>query len=625
MRTAFWLLVAFFACDYSWAQTLLSAPIAATRLDSNKWFAISRNTRDPAQTNGSLFFSDRGTPVPTADLLGADSSGRFRFTGREADRLAIQIITNTPATNVNSIFNQVVIGSLPSSLACAWGDFNNDGFADLLVTPESLVCSRLYQNNRDGTFSEFQFQIDNCQATNIVWSGGNAWADFDNDGLLDFVIGGRVNGTNYLFRNRGDGQFSKSAISNLTRDPANARSCAWGDYDNDGNVDLFLAYESNSKNVLLRNNGNGTFNEVLSGSIVNDIATWRACAWADYNNDGWLDLFVANSNGNNGLYRNNKDGSFTKITDGSIVNDGGHNAWGCAWGDYDNDGNLDLFVANRGENNFLYRNNGGGTFTRITTGEIVNEIGGWVSCAWADYDNDGFLDLFVTNVNGKNALYRNGGDGTFSKVTSESLGSEEGRSHGCAWADYDNNGFLDLFVTNYSLNDDRLYRNVGNKNAWLRIKGVGVHSNRSAIGAKVKVNAFYGSQDRWQLREISGGSGFDSQNSLDAHFGLGDATKIKTLRIEWPSGIVQEMHNLSMDQILTVTEPPILRTGLRPGDGGFEVILVSRGGLNYAIQISSDLENWSMLTTLKNVNGPTAFIDSLAKSQQFRFYRAVTP
>ncbi|MFB0515579.1 MAG: LamG-like jellyroll fold domain-containing protein, partial [Candidatus Neomarinimicrobiota bacterium] len=212
---------------------------------------------------------------------------------------------------------------------------------------------------------------------------------------------------------------------------------------------------------------------------------------------------------------------------------------------------------------FLYVNNGDGTFTKVTTGPPVSDGGYSRGASWGDYDNDGDLDLFVTNSGKNNFLYANNGDGTFAKVTSGPPVSDGGLSYGAAWGDYDNDGDLDLFVANSEGENNFLYANNGSANHWINLQLVGTRSNISAIGAKVHLKAIIGGVPIWQLNEISGQSGFCGQNSLNAEFGLGDATVIDSIRIEWPSGIVWDTTNVGVDQFLTITEPvQIPTTGL---------------------------------------------------------------
>ncbi|HXJ76002.1 MAG TPA: VCBS repeat-containing protein, partial [Candidatus Dormibacteraeota bacterium] len=229
-------------------------------------------------------------------------------------------------------------------------------------------------------------------------------------------------------------QFTVITNGPVVTDHGDSTGCAWGDYNNDGYLDLFVSNFGTPFNYLYRNNGDGTFTRVTAGAIATDDPNAEGAVWGDYDNDGNPDLFVAvGLGGNDLLYRNNGDGSFTKITAGPVVQSGG-NSRGCAWGDYDNDGYLDLFVANeQGQNNFLFHNNGDGTFTRITSGSIVNDGGASYGCAWGDYDNDGFLDLFVANLNQNNFLYHNNRDGTSTRVTSGRIVSDGGASQGCAW------------------------------------------------------------------------------------------------------------------------------------------------------------------------------------------------
>ncbi|MCH8010807.1 MAG: VCBS repeat-containing protein [Candidatus Marinimicrobia bacterium] len=376
-------------------------------------------------------------------------------------------------------------------------------------------------------------------------STGSSWGDYDNDGDIDLFVA-NSNENNSLYRNNGDGTFTKITTGVIVTDGGNSYGSSWGDYDNDGYIDLFVANNGSQDNFLYRNNGDGTFTNITQGVIVTDGGSSGGSSWGDYDNDGNLDLFVANSGENNFLYRNNGDGTFTKITEGDIVKDEG-SFLSISWGDYDNDGNLDLFVANSGENNFLYRNNGDGTFTKITEGDIVNDGEMSTGSSWGDYDNDGDIDLFVANDGGQdNFLYRNNGDGTFTKITEGDIANDAGSSWCSIWGDYDNDGNLDLFVANFGENNF-LYRNNGNSNNWVNIKFIGTVSNTSAIGAKVRLKTTINGTSFWQMREITGQTGY-------AEFGLGDATLIDSIKIEWPSGIVQDTTNLAVNQFITIIE-----------------------------------------------------------------------
>jgi hypothetical protein len=278
-----------------------------------------------------------------------------------------------------------------------------------------------------------------------------------------------------------------------------------------------------------------------------------AGSWGDFDDDGYPDLFVANNGGLSFLFHNQGDGTFARLNAEPFQSDSG-NAIVADWGDYDNDGHLDLAVSRFGPN-LLYHNNGDGTFTKVTSGALVTDSQSSEICQWVDYDNDGFLDLFVANSsNQNNALYHNSGDGTFTKVSTGSVVNDGGNSAGCAWGDYDNDGFPDLFVPNWQgSRPNFLYRNNGNSNAWLKVRCLGTMSNRDAIGAKVRVRSAFRGADRWQLREISGGIGFGQ--TPYANFGLGDATNASVVRIEWPSRLVEEFGEVTAHQLFTVTEP----------------------------------------------------------------------
>ena len=403
-----------------------------------------------------------------------------------------------------------------------------------------------------------------------------------------------------------------------------ALGAAWADYNSDGWLDLFAAYET--QNIRWQNDGLGGLSSMPATPM--DISG-DAIAWADYNNDGLPDVIVTegpfSGGGSSRLYRNDGHGHFTRITTGQLALRG-TSVTGVAWGDYNNDGWPDLFLA-RGDSgpglpSFLFRNNGDGTFTQVEQSPFTNDIGYAVSCSWADYDNDGWLDLFVSESNGAvNRLYHNNGDGTFSRVLIGAIANDVGNCQGNSWGDSDRNGFLDLFVSVQG-NPNYLYHNGGNSNAWITIKCVGTRSNRSAIGTKVRVKATIGGKTVWQLREINTGDGWAGV-PLEAHFGLGDATNIETLRVEWPSGAVQVLQNVTARQFLTLTEPSRLLISMT--NDLPQLTLEGGRGFHYEIQVSTNLLSWAALGTLTitNLNGTAQVTDPNAPGSGSRFYRTV--
>jgi len=482
--------------------------------------------------------------------------------------LVAGLVWQAQATELfTKITNSPVVAEIEYSWPCAWGDYNNDGFLDLFVGNSYDAHNSLFQNNGNGTFTKVTNPAVGDIVTDIVNSHGCAWGDYNNDGVLDMIVS-QTTGKVLLYKNNGDGTFTRVSPpneGNVFSRTDGRHTIAWADYDNDGLLDFaVVVHGPNGRNRLYRNNGDGSFTEVHNSAISQDLADWDGLAWGDYDNDGFPDLFVANFGGRNILYHNNGDGTFAKVTDSVVGQDEG-SFGGCAWGDYDNDGYLDLFVSSQdGGPNFLFRNNGDGTFRRITSGPIANDNHGR-GCAWGDYDNDGWLDLFLNRGSPygsggpgeNNALYHNNGDGTFSKITEGSVVNDGGQGQGCAWGDYDNDGFPDLFVANGGFavgihkQPNFLYRNNGNGNNWITLRLVGTASNRSAIGAKVRLKARIGGRIFWQMREISGGG----QNDLRASFGLGNAAHVDTVRIEWPSGAVQEFRNVAAKRFLTIDEP----------------------------------------------------------------------
>jgi hypothetical protein len=463
------------------------------------------------------------------------------FTGNTVDLITVEVGLFTRVFDIDPVRDG------GSSRGVSWVDYDNDNYLDLFVTnlaypadPEENNC--LYHNNGDGTFSKSDGDI-------ITSDGGHSrtstWGDYDNDGDIDAFVANWPDQANFLYQNNGNGTFTKVTDGQAVNEIEGSPAASWADYDNDGRLDLYVAnYGTNS----LYHNEAGTLTSVTTGNIVTDIADSYGAAWGDYDSDRNVDLFVANNNGNhvNSLYKNNADSTFAGVTGQEVVIDEG-SSFGGSWGDYDNDGDLDLFVPNLWSaltpGNLLYNNDGYGVLARVTDGDIVSDTGSSRGSAWGDYDNDGDLDLFVTNDSdiAVNFLYENDGTGVFARITTGELVNDVGSWSGAAWGDYDRDGDLDLMVASCldGDNDNVLYRNNGNGNSWINIKCIGTVSNTSAIGAKVLVKAAIDGTPVRQLREISAQTGYCAQSSLDAHFGLGDATVVDSIVIEWPSGIVR--------------------------------------------------------------------------------------
>jgi len=489
-----------------------------------------------------------------------DSSDFLKFDIASKRSCGDPLPTLSLAYDPNAVFaapTNIGLNSSGDNWAASWGDYNGDGHVDLFVTTHDLDApNNLYRNNGNGTFTQVTTgPIVTDKASSLAAS----WADYDNDRDLDLIVANNIGTANFLYRNEGGGNFIKIQNDPIVNDYGYAHGVSWADYNKDGHLDLFVAsFFATQFNSLYLNNGDGTFTKATGNAVTMEASSSTCGVWGDYDNDGLIDLFVANTYGeNNSLYQNKGNGNFLKINAGAIVNDGGHSVGG-SWADYDNDGDLDLFVANAAnENNFLYRNDGNGAFTKITTGIIVNDGGHSHGSGWADYDNDGWLDLFVANdQNQNNGLYKNNKDGTFTKIEN-AISQSGGMSFGAAWADYDNDGGVDLFVANRAGNEHFLYQNVKAAcQAKSCITLVGTNSNQSAIGAKIYLTAMINGQTVTQMREITAqsGGGIGGQSELKSIFGLGDAGIIDQILVKWPSGYEQILTNQLVDDCLVITE-----------------------------------------------------------------------
>jgi hypothetical protein len=495
--------------------------------------------------------------------------------------------------------------------AC-WLDFNKDGYSDLyLVNGATLqqlqgkalpVRPRnyLFRNNGDGTFTDVTAP---ARVPGKGWGFGCAVADYDNDGNSDLFITNF--GPNLLYRNNGDGAFTDvTAAAGLVQADRWHAGAAFGDYDRDGYVDLYVSgyldfdvgkpprtggcpYHGlevkacgprgfrGAPDSLYRNNGNGTFTDVTVAAGVEDRERYFGFAviFDDFDNDGRSDIFVANDSNPNYLYHNRGDGTFREIgvTAGVAYSADGkeHSNMGVAAADYDNNGLMDLFITTFADDNYvLFRNDGNNLFTDVSYPSGVAEPTipwlGWATF-FLDYNNDGQRDLFVVNghvypeVDGfRKESYRqplqilgNLGNGKFREVTADTglarLPQRSGR--GGAFCDYDNDGDIDAVVSNI---DDRpmLLRNDGgNRSSWIEFETAGTASNRSGIGARVKVVA----GGLVQFDHVRAGGSFLSSNDLRLHFGLA-GYKRADVEVRWPNGTSEQFENIEANKIWRLQE-----------------------------------------------------------------------
>jgi len=423
----------------------------------------------------------------------------------------------------------------------AFADYDNDGDLDIYVSADPHDI--LYRNNGDGTFEDV------TAAAGISVRGDGvavAFGDHDNDGDLDLYVA--VNdGWDIFFQNDGDGVFQDITREVKINNPNRARSATFADFDNDGFLDIYVANE-NAANILYKNRNGETFQNVAQ---IMNVAHWgpgRCSVWGDYDNDGDLDLYVTNKGAPNILYRNDVIG-FKDVTEDAGVGGPGDST-GVSFADYDNDGDLDIYVGSDGQS-FLYRNNGDGTFRDVAANAGVAHVGE-ATPAFADYDNDRDLDLYVAVWKGRAVLYRNNGDGTFEDATQEAGLGALGNGWSAIFGDYDGDGDLDIYAS-YTTRSNILYQNNGNDNNWLHIKTVaGASSNRNSIGARIELSAGGMSQ----IREVSGGTGYGSQDSLTVEFGLGENVVADAVEIRWPSSIVTRLTNVQANQLILAEENP---------------------------------------------------------------------
>jgi len=502
----------------------------------------------------------------------------------------------------------------------AFFDYDQDGWLDIFLvngsrfegewTAANAPVSRLYKNNRDGTFTDITASAGIARAG---WGCGCCVGDFDNDGWDDLYV--TYWGDCSLWKNLGNGKFidvaGKAGVTTRTRSGLKRHNtgCAFLDYDKDGRLDLFVAnyldfdpktapvpesgpckYKgmlvacgppglTGGKNILFHNNGDGTFTDVSEkAGILKTSGTFGlGVAVFDFDNDGWPDIYVANDSTSAALYHNNRDGTFRDVAvDAGVAYspDGKPQAgMGVSVADYDCDGNLDIVKTNfAGDATSLYRNLGNGYFDDQTfqsgLGKITRFLG-W-GAAFVDFDNDGWADIVLCNghvypevgeslsesgYRQRKVAYQNLRDGRFKEVTGE-LGPgmlEKVTGRGMAVGDFNNDGTLDLLVNCINDVPQLLRCDSRLKNNWIKIKTVGVQSNRTGIGARIYCTTEVAGKPHRQMDEVRSGGSYISQSDLRVHFGLGLATTAD-LEVRWPSGLVDRLRNVDANRVITVVE-----------------------------------------------------------------------
>lgn len=447
--------------------------------------------------------------------------------------------------------NDPVVNNAINSWGISAIDFNNDGYDDIFVPAyEEDVNSKLYLNDGTGHFSEHSA---GDLATDLFPSIAPTWGDFDNDGNVDIAVANNIGAPIQLYKNVNQSfENNTSAIPDVT--DGYTHNICFVDYNRDGLLDIFASdYFGTKFNQLYKNTGDGSFENVYDLELISQASNSIGVVWADVNNDGWSDCFIPNYGTSNVLYINNEGKSFTAIEMGDESN-----SVGASFGDYDNDLDLDLFVANASnQNNFLYTNDGNGNFTQETTGWIPEDKGNSHGSVWADLDNDSHLDLIVMNdAEGSKFLYMNNGDGTFGKVANSPFIRPVGNTFSIASTDIELDGDIDLVVSSHSNENNRVFVNNNTAGHYLLVRLEGTNSNRSAIGARIYVNAIIDGENVTLMREVMGqtGGGPGSQSSLTQHFGLSDATSIISIETHWPSGYIQTITDVPSDQFITIVE-----------------------------------------------------------------------
>ena len=405
------------------------------------------------------------------------------------------------------------------------------------------------------------------------FSSGSAWADFDNDGDLDTFIANQRDQENALLLQEvaedGSVRFVRHAAAKLAEDKGWSYSIAAADADNDGFVDFYVSnggLSHSGVNFLYRNVEGTTIQRVLNSDAVDNARASGGASWSDYDLDGDQDLVVANrptaemQGFNLSLHRNDGNLRFTRMDEDALPVDATF-PMSVAWGDVDNDGDQDLYAGNLyGMANNLYENLGDGTFRVMDGGRATTDAGSSYAVTFGDLDNDADLDLVVANWGGASEIYLNDGAGRFAQVSPEAFRRSIHYASSLALGDYDSDGDLDVLIGNWpnhpgeGFEENVLIENRFADGNWIRITLEGETSNRSAIGALIAVETMVNDETRRQVREVSTHSGWRSQGELTQHFGLGTATSVSKVVINWPSGYSETIVGPPINQMLDVRE-----------------------------------------------------------------------
>ena len=550
----------------------------------------------PGSVSEGTKTAQQNTSRPVADFEDIAAKAGLNFEIVSGDKESKKYIIETTGTGV-AIF-----------------DYDNDGWPDIFIVNGTTLdakpgaaapTSHLFHNNHDGTFTDVTDKA-GLRASSSGWGQGVCVGDYDNDGFDDLYV--TYYGKNRLYHNEGNGTFKE--VAEAAGVSGNGKQwgtgCAFVDYDRDGLLDIMVANYvdfdlattpapgqgtscmwkgvavmcgprglKSTPNVLYHNLGHGKFEDVSKKSGIDKTTGHYAFSVStlDFDDDGWPDIYVACDSTPSILYRNNHDGTFTDVAvvAGAAFNEDGREqaGMGSTIADYDGDGRLDIFKTNfSDDSSTLYRNNGDGTFNDATYAAglgLHTQYLGW-GTMFFDFDNDGWPDLLLVNghvypevdkyklgsdYQEPRILYHNTGKGTFDDV-SDAAGpaiKRKASGRGLAIGDLWNNGKLSTVITNMGEAPSLLVNQMSYPNHWIAIKTVGAKSNRDGIGAKITLKA----NGRVFVDEVRSGSSYSSSNDMRVHFGLGTATKVDSLEVRWPSGLV-ESFDAKVDAFNTVKE-----------------------------------------------------------------------